>query len=125
LQNQSRVSRKYASGDERHPPVPAADRLPLALPAAGQLCAALEVYNTFRKFQRDGVWEAIWAELHMALRERMDREASQSAAVLDSQSVQSAEKGAGTTAGWAMMPESGSRGAGDPPICGSVGYVPL
>jgi transposase len=26
------------------------------------------VYNIFRKFQRDGVWEAIWAELHMALR---------------------------------------------------------
>src|SRR3954470_7090780 len=27
------------------------------------------VYNIFRKFQRDRVWEAIWAELHMALRE--------------------------------------------------------
>ena len=26
------------------------------------------VYNIFRKFQRDGTWEAIWAELHMALR---------------------------------------------------------
>jgi len=51
------------------------------------------VYNIFRKFQRDGVWEAIWAELHMALRERMGREASPSAAVLDSQSVKSAEKG--------------------------------
>jgi transposase len=32
------------------------------------------VYNVFRKFQRDDVWEVIWAELHMALRERMDRE---------------------------------------------------
>jgi putative transposase len=51
------------------------------------------VYNIFRKFQRDGVWESIWAELHMALRERMGREASPSAAVLDSQSVKSAEKG--------------------------------
>jgi transposase len=49
------------------------------------------VYNIFRKFQR--VWEAIWAELHMALRERLGREASPSAAVLDSQSVKSAEKG--------------------------------
>jgi transposase len=29
------------------------------------------VYNIFRKFQHDGVWEAIWAELHMALCERM------------------------------------------------------
>src|SRR5690242_16734712 len=47
------------------------------------------VYNIFRKFQRDGVWEAIWAELHMTLRERMGREASPSAAVLDSQSVKS------------------------------------
>jgi transposase len=33
------------------------------------------VYNIFRKFQRHGVWEAIWAELHMALRGRMGREA--------------------------------------------------
>ncbi|HKD30750.1 MAG TPA: IS5 family transposase [Xanthobacteraceae bacterium] len=53
------------------------------------------VYNIFRKFQRDDVWEAIWAELHVALRERMGREASPSAAVLDSQSVKSAEKGGG------------------------------
>ena len=55
------------------------------------------VYNIFRKFQRDGVWEAIWAELHMALRERMGREASPSAAVLDSQSIKSTEKGAAET----------------------------
>ena len=41
-----------------------------------------------------GVWEAIWAELHMALRERMGREASPSAAALDSRSVKSMEKGA-------------------------------
>ena len=58
------------------------------------------VYNIFRKFLRDGVWEAIWAELHMALRERMAREASPSAAVLDSQSVKSAEKGAVLTTKW-------------------------
>jgi transposase len=54
------------------------------------------VYNIFRKFQREGVWEAISAELHIALRERMGREASPSAAVLESQSVRSAEKGAAT-----------------------------
>jgi len=53
------------------------------------------VYNIFRKLQCDGVWEAIWAELRMALRGRMGREASPSAAVLDSQSVKSAEKGGG------------------------------
>src|SRR5712692_8566232 len=62
------------------------------------------VYNIFRKFQRDGVWEAIWAELHMALRERMGSEASPSAAVLDSQSVKSAEKGAVKTTRWVTTP---------------------
>src|SRR5262245_30478346 len=30
------------------------------------------VYNVFRKFQ-GGTWEGIWAELHVALRERMGR----------------------------------------------------
>jgi putative transposase len=62
------------------------------------------VYNIFRKFQRGGVWEAIWAELYMALRERMSREASPSAAVLDSQSVKSAEKGAVKTTRWVTTP---------------------
>ena len=61
------------------------------------------VYNIFRKFQRDGVWEAIWAELRMALRERTGREPSPSAAVLDSQSVKSAEKGAAKTTRWVTM----------------------
>ena len=55
------------------------------------------VYNIVRKFQRDGVWQAIWAELHIALREQMGREASPSVAVLDSQSVKSAEEGAAET----------------------------
>jgi putative transposase len=58
------------------------------------------VYNIFRKFQREGVWEVIWAELHMTLRGRMGREASPSAAVLDSQSVKSAEKGTVKTTKW-------------------------
>jgi len=62
------------------------------------------VYNIFRQFQRDGVWEAIWGELHMALRERLGRDASPSAAVLDSQSLKSAEKGAGKTTPWATTP---------------------
>jgi transposase len=52
------------------------------------------VYNIFRAFQRQGVWEAIWDELRMDLRERLGREASPSAAVIDSQSLKSAEKGA-------------------------------
>ena len=56
------------------------------------------VYNIFRKFQKDGVWEAIWEGLHMALRERLGREASPTAAVIDSQSLKAAEKGAVLTA---------------------------
>jgi transposase len=31
------------------------------------------VYNIFRAFQREGVWEAIWEELRAALRERLGR----------------------------------------------------
>ncbi len=52
------------------------------------------VYNIFRNFQKDGVWDAIWERLHMELREDMEREASPTAAIIDSQSVKSAEKGA-------------------------------
>jgi putative transposase len=52
------------------------------------------VYNIFRQFRRDGVWERIWEELHMALREALDREASPTAAILDSQSLKAAEGGA-------------------------------
>jgi putative transposase len=65
------------------------------------------VYNIFRKFQRDGVWEPIWAELHMAFRERIGREASPSVAVLDSQSIKSAEKGAAKITKWVTTPVAG------------------
>ena len=50
------------------------------------------VYNIFRKFQADGTWEAIWAELYTLLREREGREASPTAAVMDSQTIKSAER---------------------------------
>ena len=52
------------------------------------------VYNIFRNFQRDGVWQAMWESLHMDLREALGREASPSAAVIDSQTLKSAPKGA-------------------------------
>jgi hypothetical protein len=32
------------------------------------------IYNIFRKFQKDGVWQAIWEELHVTLREQLGRE---------------------------------------------------
>jgi hypothetical protein len=66
---------RHAGGDERHT-LFAAYRLPVALSAARQLSAALDGIHIFRMFQRDGTWEAISAELHMALRERMGREAA-------------------------------------------------
>ena len=59
----------------------------------GPFPARSTVYNIFRGFQRDGVWETIWTELYMTLREHMGREASPSAGVIDSQSLKSAEKG--------------------------------
>ena len=45
------------------------------------------VYNIFRKFQREGVWERIWEELLVALREQRGREATPTAAIIDSQSL--------------------------------------
>jgi hypothetical protein len=80
----------HAGGDERHS-LPAAHRLSVALLPRDGFPPRSTVHNIFRKFQREGTWKAIWAELHMALRERMGREASPPAAVLDSQSVKSAE----------------------------------
>ena len=66
------------------------------------------VYNIFRQFQRDGAWERMWEELLVALREQSGREASPTAAIIDSQSLKAAEKG-GVKAGlkttqWAMTP---------------------
>ena len=68
------------------------------------------VYNIFRAFQRDGGWEAIWEELRAALRERLGREASPSAGVVDSQSLRSAEKGDARKVKqtqWVMTPARG------------------
>ena len=57
------------------------------------------VYNIFVNFQRDGVWRRIWDELLMVLRELAGREASPTAAVIDSQSLKSAEKGGASSRG--------------------------
>ena len=77
------------------------------------------VYNIFRKFQREGDWEAIWAELLFALREQAGREASPTAAIIDSQSLKSAEKGAVKagvkTTQWVTTPERRSKDASSTP----------
>ena len=62
------------------------------------------VYNIFRKFQKEGAWDAIWAHLHADLREKLGREASPTAGILDSQSLKSAEKGAVKITKWGTTP---------------------
>ena len=69
------------------------------------------VYGYFRAFLAAGVWESIRHHLVVMLREREGREASPSAAIVDTQSVKTTEKG-GLAAG---MPRSGSRGASATP----------
>lgn len=50
------------------------------------------VYYYLRRWQRQGVWERIHHTLVMADRERNGREPSPSAAILDSQSVRTADQ---------------------------------
>jgi hypothetical protein len=83
---------RHASGDECH-------SIPCCAPVARGATFRVKAFRRARRpttsfaNSSEGVWESIWAELYMALREPMGREASPSAAVLDSQSVKSAEKG--------------------------------
>jgi transposase len=92
------------AGDDKCHSLSAAHRLSVRYLPCDGFPPRSTVYNIFGKFQREGAWEAIWVELHMALRERMGREASPSAAVFDSQSVKSAEKGAAKTMRWVTTP---------------------
>ena len=50
------------------------------------------VYYYLRRWQRQGVWDRVHHALVMADRERVGREASPSAAILDSQSVRTADQ---------------------------------
>jgi len=63
------------------------------------------VYSYLRRWEREGVWAGVLHTLVMADRERAGREASPSAAILDSQTVRTADqKGVPK----AMTPESAS-----------------
>src|SRR5512135_1000320 len=59
----------------------------------------------------DGTLERIHHELYVRTREHEGREASPTAAILDSQSVRSAEKGGPSRTRWAMMPARRSKGS--------------
>lgn len=51
------------------------------------------IYGYFRRFWQLGIWTRIWMALMMAAREQTGKEASPSAAIIDSQSVKTTESG--------------------------------
>ena len=75
------------------------------------------VYTYFRKWKTDGTWKAIHDTLHQKCRKQDGREPEPSAAILDSQSVKTTEKGGPKV----TMPTNGSRGAND--ICWLTQWV--
>jgi putative transposase len=67
------------------------------------------VYYYLRRWQRDGVWDQVHHALVMADRERVGREVSPSAAILDSQSVRTADqKGGRRVTTWARRSTAAS-----------------
>jgi len=57
------------------------------------LAARSTVYDYFERWSWDGTLERIHDALYIKCREQADREASPTAAIIDAQSVKSAEKG--------------------------------
>ena len=51
------------------------------------------VYGYFRKFQREGVWQQIHDRLREKVRRKAGKKSTPSAAIIDSQSVKTTEKG--------------------------------
>jgi hypothetical protein len=97
---------RHARADERHL-LFAVRWVALALSAPRQFSAPLDRLQHRSSAQIAFGTPSRWnLRKHMALRERMGREASPSAAVLDSQSVKSAEKGAVLTTKWVTTPAS-------------------
>ena len=67
------------------------------------------VWSYLDLWSYDGTLERIHYELHVKCREKAEREASPTAAIIDSQSVKSAEKGGPRSIRPAMMQERRSR----------------
>lgn len=51
------------------------------------------VHDYYWKYRRDGIWDQIHESLHKRVRVQAGRQASPSAAIIDSQSVKTASKG--------------------------------
>src|SRR5487761_1395992 len=77
--------------------------IPKDLPARRTLFDYLDLWSW------DGTLERIHHALYVECREREEREASPTAAIIDSQSVKSAEKGGCASIRMATMPERRSR----------------
>jgi len=69
------------------------------------------VYDYFDLWEWDGTLERIHHELYVAVRDQAGREASPSAAVIDSQSAKAAQKGGGRSTARALMRARRSRAA--------------
>src|ERR687883_355966 len=68
------------------------------------------VHSYLQRWDWDGTLEAVHQQLYVACRERAGKEASPTAAILDSQSVKAAEKGARRATRSASMRARRSRG---------------
>ena len=70
------------------------------------------VHYYHRKWRMEGVWQSVHDALREQVRTQAGKETTPSAALLDSQSVKTAEKGGtGTKTAWAMTGESRSKAA--------------
>ena len=77
--------------------------------AAEDLPARSTVNGYFRLWTWDGTLDRIHHALYMRCREQAGREASPTVAIIDSQSVKSAEKGGFQLIFWAMTPARRSK----------------